>query len=86
MDDGCLAQYSPASLERKFCECEGRPRATLLPLNPYGSPVDQNFGDALHHLGGIVANTNHGVRAQHLGMLKHLVERILTSPFAQISE
>jgi hypothetical protein len=43
-------------------------------LDMHRRPIREHFGDALHHLGRVVAGTDHGVRA-HLGrVLQHEVE------------
>ncbi len=39
-----------------------------------GGAVGQYFGDALHHLVGIVADGDHGVGAGFRGVLQHQVE------------
>src|ERR1039458_4641540 len=48
--------------------------------------VRQHFGDALHHLGGIVASADHGVGAQLAGVLQHQVESLVAGLLAEIAE
>src|SRR5579863_3744521 len=55
----------------------------LIPLNLYRRPVAQDFGNALHDFGRIVADTDHSVPACLRGVLKHALESILPRLLAQ---
>jgi hypothetical protein len=44
--------------------------------------VSQNFRDALHDFCGVIADADHGIRAQLSGMLQHQVQRFLACLFA----
>src|SRR5579859_5848494 len=62
------------------------PTLTALGLNHYRRTVRQNFGDALHDLGGVIADANDGIGAELSGMLQHQIQRFLARPFAEIGE
>ncbi len=44
-------------------------------LHKNGRPVRQNFRDALHHFGSVVAGADHGIAANLRRVLQHQVER-----------
>src|SRR5580704_12674208 len=51
-----------------------------------GRAVGKYFGDALHHLGGVVAHADHGVRTVLAGMLHHQFEGFFAGFFAHFFE
>ena len=55
-------------------------------LNYYDRAITQDFGDALHDLGGIIAQTDDGVRAKLQRVLLAKLERVLSRFLTQIRQ
>lgn len=68
-----------------FGDEEQRDKALQL-LNLYGRPVAQDFRNALHDLGCVVLNADHGVGPQIGSMLQHAFEGIRASLLAQLGK
>ena len=52
--------------------------SSLFGFDLHSGSVTKHFGDALHDLGCIVAQTDDGIRTQLLGMLQAKLKRVLT--------
>src|SRR5476651_140342 len=55
-------------------------------LDEHGGSVAKNLRDALHDLGGVVAQTDDGVRTEATRMFQHALERVSPRLLAEIGE
>jgi hypothetical protein len=82
-------RWSQLSVEKRFgfllqvaCRAGRASALAAFGLDHDRRTVSQNFRDALHDFRGVIADADHGIRAQLSGMLQHQVQRFLACLFA----
>src|SRR6266581_5193208 len=81
-----LRFIAPSPASRRGRRPHRRSRWSPCRIHDDGRSVAQHLGDALHDLVGIVPDAHHGVRAQLLGVLQHLLEGVGPRLLAQLRE
>src|ERR1700687_922080 len=55
-------------------------------LNLDGGAIGEDFGDTLHHFGGVIAQSDHGVGFVFAGVVHHQFKSIFSSLLAEVGE
>src|SRR5207237_7714702 len=63
-----------------------RSRNSRAPLHDYSCAIAQHFRDAIHYLGGVIANAHNGVCTQLLRVREHQFKRLPARLFTKTRE
>src|SRR5215470_11932979 len=66
--------------------CKGTNRRSAVRLYLHGRSVGKHLGDSLHHFGGVIAETHHGICAVLRGVPQQQFIRFDACLFAQLGE